>query len=128
GVPAPSAVCREFSAHRGMAEPFAEPSREQPADKIRAAARRRPGHDPERARWPLLRSGRDGKRCGKGNGEEAREHPHARSHRGESPAVPEVTATGDVITGSNGEDRCLPKTLLPDVSVTRWSAALVRRP
>jgi hypothetical protein len=88
GVPGGHADCRRVFNEDCLAQALAEPFGEQPTDEIRAAARRRPGYDPERARWPLLGSGRYGQRCGKYGGEEARKHLHSRRHCGESPAGP----------------------------------------
>ena len=62
--------------HHGLAEPLAELLSEQPAHEIGAAARRGSGHDPQRARRPLLGRKRGRRHGGKRNGEQAREYSH----------------------------------------------------
>ena len=66
-----------FHQH-GLPKPLAELVGEQAADEVRTAARRRAGHDPERARGPLFSVGGDRHRRGQRDGEEAREHSHGR--------------------------------------------------
>jgi hypothetical protein len=76
-VPGGCAGVRRIFDQHGLAEPLAELFGEQPADKIRTAACRRPGYDPDRARWPLLGGGRNSRDYGQRDGEKAREHSHA---------------------------------------------------
>src|SRR5262249_48879457 len=79
-----------------LTEPLAELVREQSADEIRAAARRRPGDDPDRARRPLLGGQRGGERRNQNDeaGEYALEEGHAGTDRG-VPATPVLVRRSD---------------------------------